>query len=329
MIGEMHLSVREELLRGRYDWFKPIYGTNIEPTMTKSNKELQEVIDNGHLIRGHASKKFMKEGKIFTFQGNEPLTYWIGPNECVHEDIDNKGRPYVEYIYNSSEENPKIEQWVKFSEDKFRTFTRDDCDQYVNAPNLQIRNSFHLFFFGLDKVNLTIKELYQEILIKMQTQVGHVEMKNIMILDNESLLADMMANDKFKKSPQLQENLVKLGRIACVKFENYLDALAILTNKVSSNKVTVNLPLYNGQNDTPYIVASKSLIHLVNNIRQDEIDRIPFTTAGRAFSHMNKQIDALSNEFKNMISGGSDKPRKKTRKSRKGGGGKRGLSKRG
>ena len=188
MVGDMHLKVREELLCGRYDWFKPIYGTNIEASMIKANKDLQEVIDNGHLVRGHASKKFMKEGKIFTFQGNEPLTYWTDEQECVHEDIDNKGRPYVEYIYNSADEMPKIEQWVKCSEDKFRTFTREDCDLYVNAPNLQIRSTFHLFFFGLDKVNLTIKELYQEILIKMQTLVGNVDIKNIMILDNESLL---------------------------------------------------------------------------------------------------------------------------------------------
>lgn len=91
MVSEMHLNVREELMCGRYDWFKPIYGTNIEASMIKANKELQEVIDNGHLVRGHASKKFMKEGKIFTFQGNEPLTYWTSETECIHEDIDNKG----------------------------------------------------------------------------------------------------------------------------------------------------------------------------------------------------------------------------------------------
>lgn len=91
MVSEMHLNVREELMYGRYDWFKPIYATNIEATMVKANKDLQEVIDNGHLVRGHASKKFMKEGKIFTFQGNEPLTYWTSETECIHEDIDNKG----------------------------------------------------------------------------------------------------------------------------------------------------------------------------------------------------------------------------------------------
>lgn len=105
------------------------------------------------------------------------------------------GRPYVEYVYNSIDENPKIEQWVKCSEDKFRTFSREDCDLYVNAPNLQIRNNFHLFFFGLDKINLTIKELYQEILIKMQTLVGNVDIKNIMIIDNESLLGSLSSNN--------------------------------------------------------------------------------------------------------------------------------------
>jgi hypothetical protein len=56
----------------------------------------------------------------------------------------------------------------------------------------------------------------------------------------------MMANDKLKKSTSLNENLAKLGRIACVRFDNVLDAMAIITNKVS-----VNLPLNNGQNDVP------------------------------------------------------------------------------
>jgi hypothetical protein len=312
MVGEMHLKVREELMCGRYDWFKPIYGTNIEASMIKANKDLQEVIDNGHLVRGHASKKFMKEGKIFTFQGNEPLTYWTSENECVHEDIDNKGRPYVEYIYNSNDESPKIEQWVKCSEDKFRTFTREDCDSYVNAPNLLIRSNFHLFFFGLDKVNLTIKELYQEILIKMQTLVGNVDIKNIMILDNESLLADMMANEKLKKSPSLNENLSKLGRIACVRFDNILDAMAIITNKVS-----VNLPLNNGQNDTPYIVPSKYLLEQIIGMNTETY--LPFQNAGRAFSLLNKQIENATNEIRNFVLGTNEKSRRKKKGARKGG----------
>ena len=29
MVSEMHTKVRNELKHGRYDWFKPIYGSNI------------------------------------------------------------------------------------------------------------------------------------------------------------------------------------------------------------------------------------------------------------------------------------------------------------
>ena len=47
-VSEMHLKVRGDLKVGRYDWFKPIYGSNILEYMIKSNKELQEVIDNGN-----------------------------------------------------------------------------------------------------------------------------------------------------------------------------------------------------------------------------------------------------------------------------------------
>lgn len=97
-VGTIHLQAREELKNGRYDWFKPIYGTGIERSMIKANKDLQVVVDNGHRIRGHAPKKFMKEGRIFTFQGNEPLSYPGDQQEVfVKEDIDKKGAPFIEY----------------------------------------------------------------------------------------------------------------------------------------------------------------------------------------------------------------------------------------
>ena len=60
MVGEMHIKFRNELKRGSYDWFKPICDSNIEENMTKANRQLQEVVDNGHLIRGHAPKKYTK-----------------------------------------------------------------------------------------------------------------------------------------------------------------------------------------------------------------------------------------------------------------------------
>lgn len=59
--------------------------------MIKANKDLQDVIDNGHIIRGHAPKKYMKEGKVFTRQGNEPINYSF-VESTVHENIDQNGK---------------------------------------------------------------------------------------------------------------------------------------------------------------------------------------------------------------------------------------------
>jgi len=64
----------------------------------------------------------------------------------------------------------------------------EEYEQYINAPNLQIRNNFHLMFIGLDK-NLSVKELYQEVYNKVKMNVGNLELKNILVLDNESLLS--------------------------------------------------------------------------------------------------------------------------------------------
>lgn len=67
----------------------------------------------------------------------------------------------------------------------------EEYEQYINAPNLQIRNNFHLMFIGLDKT-MTVKELYQEVFNKVKTSVGNLELKNILILDNESLLSKFL-----------------------------------------------------------------------------------------------------------------------------------------
>lgn len=91
-VSTMHLELREDLKNGRYHWFKPIYGTNIEQSMIKANKDLQEVMDNGHIIRGQAPKKYMREGKIFTFQGNQPMKRETKEGEVIVENIDHLGK---------------------------------------------------------------------------------------------------------------------------------------------------------------------------------------------------------------------------------------------
>lgn len=45
-------------------------------SMIKANRDLQEVKDNGIIMRGLNTNKNKKEGKIFTFQANEAVNYF-------------------------------------------------------------------------------------------------------------------------------------------------------------------------------------------------------------------------------------------------------------
>jgi len=136
LVGDMHVKFRGELKRGRYDWFKPVCDSNIEDSMTKANRNLQEIVDNGHLVRGHAPKKFTKEGQIFTYQANDEMFYWMDENTCMREDIDHQGCPYVEYIYDQQltpgdmdQEEPKkmsSEKWEVSTEKKVRSYNEQE-----------------------------------------------------------------------------------------------------------------------------------------------------------------------------------------------------------
>ena len=291
-VSEMHIKVRNELRNGRYDWFKPIYGSNIEEYMIKANKELQDVIDNGNLIRGQTTKKMLKEGKIFTFQANVPITYNVNSRINVYENIDQGGVPFVEYSYDCA--NPK-ELWNKSSSNKQRTYAYEDFIRHINSPNLKIKDTFHLMFIGLDKVNLSIKELYQEIYIKIKTLVGDIKHENIMILDNDSLLVHIFNTSLFKNVANLDHNMSVMGRIACVELSNILDAIAILNKSVK-----LNLPLNNGTNDEPIIMPSKSLINYILDFNP-QANPVNFTTAGHAFSQLNKEIETITVETKNIM----------------------------
>jgi hypothetical protein len=44
---------------------------------------------------------------------------------------------------------------------------------------------------GLDRMNLTVKELHQEIYIKVRTMVGTIMPENIMAIDNDSLVSKL------------------------------------------------------------------------------------------------------------------------------------------
>ena len=76
--------------------------------------------------------------------------------------------------------------------------------------------------------------------------------------DREKIFGD--ANSKLE---DLLEDIglwnSEMGRVACVKFDNILDGLALFTNEVK-----INLPLNTGKNDQPIIYPSKYLMKFID-----------------------------------------------------------------
>lgn len=109
----------------------------------------------------------------------------------------------------------------------------------------------------------------------------------------------------------------KMGRIACVELTNILDAIAIL-----NKNVRVNLPLNSGLNDEPIIMPSKHLTTYISDFNTLNPPPLPFHTAGHAFSQLNKEIETIGIETKNIMvynSGGEGGFRGRNSKGGKGG----------
>ena len=68
-----------------------------------------------------------------------------------------------------------------------------------------------------------------------------------------------------------------MGRVACIKMDNVLDALCLLTKEVK-----VTLPLNNGTVDDPILYPSKFLIQYLNDYTP-QTSVINIQTAGNYF----------------------------------------------
>ncbi len=122
IVAESHLKVRFDLKHGHYDWFRVVAGSNLQNEIIRVNKDLQTIIDNGAFIRSANNPRFKREGKVFTFQANEPVTLWITKNEKLYESINHKGLPFIEYSFGEQQTNLNTspEVWIKNSQNKYR-----------------------------------------------------------------------------------------------------------------------------------------------------------------------------------------------------------------
>jgi hypothetical protein len=64
-----------------------------------------------------------------------------------------------------------------------------------------------------------------------------------------------LGNQLFLTQSNLEDNIGTLGRVACVKFDNIIDALALYTKEAK-----VMLPMNSGKLDEPIVYPSKYLL---------------------------------------------------------------------
>lgn len=57
-------------------------------------------------------------------------------------------------------------------------------------------NGYHLIFIGLDAHNYNVKDLIKEIHYKLSTSVGELKETDILVIDNESVLSEIVCNLK-------------------------------------------------------------------------------------------------------------------------------------
>lgn len=79
-----------------------------------------------------------------------------------------------------------------------------------------------------------------------------------MILDRDSILTDIFNSPSYLSIKNLEENINVMGRVACIKFDNILDSLALFNHECK-----IVLPLVNGQNGEPIIYPSSSFVQFL------------------------------------------------------------------
>lgn len=87
-----------------------------------------------------------------------------------------------------------------------------------------------------------------------------------------------------------------MGRVACVRFDNILDSLALLAKDGSetTDGLKLSLPLVNNKYGEPLIFPSSLMIKYLTEFNFNNFN-FDTETAGSAFKNRNKEITDLTN----------------------------------
>ena len=220
-----------------FNFFRPIYDTDLTRLMLDMNKEFTIIMDNPSYKRENPLKINDKMYKVFTYQlENKKKTNYENFNTI--EGFDEKGDYFIEYDFDEEKNNeknvPKV--YVEIKNDNFQ------CIKNIN----NILFDFHICFYGLDNERYTNFELIDEIFHEIKSTISRFSKEDIQILDEQSVLTYCLLN---QINEIKTDKFINYGRFALVKFKNDKDALRIYLEKT-----VLHLPLINQRNGSPFMI---------------------------------------------------------------------------
>lgn len=236
--GKFHVLIRHLLDEGVYNWYKPLFYSNIE-SLKKANRELQQVLDSGTARQNLSNKR---EGKIFNFLSSPPISREVDGKQ-VTEALDNVGRVYQEYSYGLGQ--PVGDYTFESATATENSYTLQDYEDDTTHIGYNIRENFHFFLAGVDPYRRGVKEMVAN---ELQGKLGHISIEDIILMDRDSLLGYVAGDGN------VESNFDSYHRICCVRMKNIMDSLKLVTGEV-----TLNLPLANGHSGMPLVIPSNEL----------------------------------------------------------------------
>lgn len=275
-VGAFHMLIRHLLEEGIYTWYRPRFYLDLD-SMRIANQDLQVVLDSSTPRTNVTAAPNKKEGKLFNYISSTPVVSSLGP--CVlTEAIDNTGHVFLEYNYSQGQEPDWTHNYGK-ADGSCSLYTRADYEDDTCHVGYKIRNSFHFFLAGLDPYRRGLKEVIAE---EIRKKLGAVQLEEIILIDRDSLLANMILMD-----PAAETKVEQYERIVCVKLRNETDAFKLLLGEV-----TLTLPLSNGHLGSPIVIPSAELCQYIH-AQYEEHMRNPAATIQRESINPDKVSPAV------------------------------------
>ena len=160
----------------------------------------------------------------------------------TNEGFDKEGQYFVEFDYEKNCDSNVPDTFLEIKESNFQIVEPKNIDREIHEGEILLKNSFHLFLYGLDIDNYNTYELTEEIYNEIKNHIGKINRENIKIIDENSLISIFVIKIDFvvNNLPNFKnyDKLIKFGRFATVKLNSEKDALKLLLEHVA-----INVPL--------------------------------------------------------------------------------------